>query len=104
MPISTRRDTTFSIYSPVARSSITTTMASHPRRHSGAELVYRCRFCFVVHHAALEPARFVDDPLEQPGDCLGSERAFRRDAPDVQQHFLFAIGLVDLEPLLLLQP
>jgi hypothetical protein len=57
----------------------------------------------VVDHAAFETPRFVDDPFEQPGNGFRSEWSLGRYAPDVCQHLFFAIGLVDLQALLLLE-
>ena len=58
-----------------------------------------CYFAVVlaVNHPPLEPPRFVDDPLEQPRDRVGAERAFRRDAAHVREHLLLALGLIDLD-------
>src|SRR3954466_15888316 len=57
---------------------------------------------FLLHQPALEAARFVDDPLEEPGDGVGTERPFGGDAAHVQQHLLFALRLVNLDAELLL--
>ncbi len=88
MPISTSRATTCSICASVARSSITTTMASSSQLN---------RFVFPVDQPPLEPPRLVDDPLEQPRDRVGAERPFRRDAAHVREHLLLALGLIDLD-------
>src|SRR6185295_7076342 len=119
MPISTRRATTCSIWASVARSSITTTMASvsekgavplfHSllRKRGTAPFSARLRFrgfVLAVNQSPLQPPRLVDDPLEQPRDRVGAERAFGRDAADVREHLLLALGLIDLDPELLLDP
>ena len=57
----------------------------------------------VVDDPPFEPARLVDDPLEEAGHRLAAERPFRGDASDVRQHFLLAVGLIDLDALRLLQ-
>ena len=86
MPISTRRATTLldlrfgrplfhhdnhdvppSERSQIDPAAADSSSASRSRRPSLA-----------VHDPALEPARFVDDPLEQPGDRVGAERALGR--------------------------
>src|SRR5690606_29768674 len=53
---------------------------------------------------ALQPARLVDDPLEQPRQRLRSERPAdgRAVRAHVRQHLRLALRLIDLEPELLL--
>ena len=36
-----------------------------------------------MHDAPLEPARFIDDPFEEPADRVGAERTLRGDLADV---------------------
>src|SRR6478752_3094331 len=97
IPISTRRFTTCSIWLSVAPSCITTTMTCcslflQCRRHLAALVG------FAVDHAPFQPARLVDDALEQPRDGVGPERPLGGNRAHVLQHLLLAIGLVDLHP------
>src|SRR6185369_4843731 len=98
MPISTRRATTFSICSSVARSCMTTTMTST----ASAVCDTLPARLFPVHHAPLEPPRLIDDPLEQPRDRVGPERSLGGDAAHVRDHFFLAIRLIDVDAALLL--
>src|SRR5262245_30589203 len=107
MPISTRRATTLSICSSVARSCITTTIV--PAASAVAALMLFRAACrraapgVPVHQTALEPSCFVNDAFDQPRACLPPQRPFRRDASYVGQHLLLALGLVDFDTQLLLQ-
>src|SRR5262245_34188148 len=102
MPISTRRFTTSSICSSVARSCITTTILFSSCQLSALQLCrlqtsdFRLRFSVAVNHAALETPRFVDDAFEQPGDRVRPQRTLGRDPPHVRQHLLLALGLIHL--------
>src|SRR6187200_181757 len=57
-----------------------------------------------MNHPPLEPPRFVDDALEQPADCLRAKWPFVRDLAHVLEHFLLAVGLVDIDARRLLEP
>src|SRR5262249_6781086 len=94
IPISTRRATTFSICSSVARSCITTTIA--PAASTIRVMLLRPRI-LTVHEAALEPPRLVDDPFEEPRDRVRSERPFIRDAAHVRERLFLALRLIDLD-------
>src|SRR5207237_9058696 len=99
-PISTRRATTFSICSSLARSSITTTIVPAASNTCVMLLVRLVRGrLFAVHRPPLEPARFVDDAFEQPRDRVGAKRSLARAAAHVREHLLLALGLVTLDPL-----
>src|SRR5262249_45345196 len=98
MPISTRRATTFSICSSLARSCITTTIAST----ASAVCDMLPPTLFAVDDGPLEAPRLVDDPLEQPRDRVRPERALGGHAANVREHLLLAIGLIDLDAELLL--
>ena len=54
---------------------------------------------FAVYQTPLEPARFVDDAFEEPGDRVRPERPLRPELAHVREHLLFALGLIDLDPL-----
>src|SRR5262245_61560231 len=57
-----------------------------------------------VNHPPLEAARFIDDTFEQPRDGVRAERPLHRDVPHVLEHLLLALGLIDVDALLLFQP
>ena len=61
------------------------------------------RLQLVVHHTALETARFVDDALEQTRHRLRPEWTLSGNAAHVRQHFFFALRLIYLESLFLFQ-
>ena len=46
----------------------------------------------------LQVPRFVDDPFEQPLNCLRTQRA-RVEPVDVREHFRFPRGLIDVHAL-----
>src|SRR2546428_8667624 len=126
IPISTRRATTCSICASLARSSITTTMASvastpvgilyavfdviffrmrrGPTPGAVARRVHASQRLKAVNHTPLEAARFVDDALEQARDRVGPERPLACDAAHVFDDLLLALGLIDFDAERLLQP
>src|SRR5439155_3789553 len=119
IPISINRATTCSIWASLARSSITTTMASVAspsgtfmitvhRLSALLSVVLRVRArrletVFVVNDPPLQPARLVDDAFEQPPDGFGPQGPFGGNATHVFEHQLLAVRLVHLEALQLFQ-